>query len=167
MVTRDVAGRRPTPRGGVGGIDSVMIHERWIGSFTAVVLGGAILAFASPGCEEAADEPRRDDAASDEPADPESQDEPGDDENREEREWARRVAPDSSNGRPRCHGDGWHDSGSCLTKCSGDAVYAVASERRAIDYKWCFARAWQYCDQRGLKLHDACWGVAGERSVDE
>jgi hypothetical protein len=143
-----------------------MIQVRWIGSFTAVALGGAILAFASPGCEESADEPPRDEAANDEPTDerpPAPDDEEGDDEHRKELEWSRRAPPEPSSDRPRCHGDGWHDSGICLTRCSGDAAYAIASERRTIDYKWCFARASQYCGERGVKLHDACWGIAGDR----
>lgn len=145
----------------------VMIHVRWIGSFSAIALGGAMLALASPGCEEAAEEQPSDDAEgpdeTDEPAGPYEQ---GDDEDRQELEWSRRAQPDLKD-RPRCHGDGWHDSGVCLTKCSGDAVYAVASERRAIDYKWCFSRARQYCGERGVKLHDACWGVAGRGESEE
>lgn len=72
------------------------------------------------------------------------------------------AQPEGATLTPACFHDDWHYNGHCLAKCRGDEEFTTVSKKREINYKWCFVRAWKWCDLHGKKLHSFCWGVKDE-----
>jgi hypothetical protein len=141
------------------------LHRALTGTKVGIVLLGAAVAFVSPSCEEP-DATRDQDAASDEPP-PQPTPQPDVEDEDDDDARSRTAGPGPAGAEPACHVGDWHSEGHCLAKCKGDGVYGSLSDRRSIDYKWCYTQAWKHCGDLGMKLHEFCWGEPGGEVRDE